>query len=177
MSVEVVRVHLGVCEVSTKSLQTKIMHVKSSWRLGACLLAVKSLGRIWGPTGGHEVLMTSLRTSIVTTKPLKSLVRERQLRRSFEDLKDQQNVCEVIMIWIGFVRTVILLDHTFFGASLTKHLPILCAHTFACNWQQPFLNQRKEENVTGKQKYCRSTRTFLGWLNGPVEWYVEPSDY
>ena len=34
--------------------------------------------------------------------------------------------------------------HTFSWASLNKQLPVLRAHTFACNWQQPFLNDSAE---------------------------------
>ena len=41
-------------------------------------------------------------------------------------------------------RRSVHLTTNFSLASLTKRLTItFCAHTFACNWQQPFLNQQK----------------------------------
>ena len=47
----------------------------------------------------------------------------------------------------GHVETVSSPNHTFSWASLIKWLTsTLHEHTFACNWQQPFLNQQKEEN-------------------------------
>ena len=30
------------------------------------------------------------------------------------------------------------------GQAWTSRLPVICAHTFACNWQQPFLNESAE---------------------------------
>ena len=46
----------------------------------------------------------------------------------------------------GPVETVSSPNHTFSWASLTKQLTSTYAHTLACNFQQPFLNQRKEKN-------------------------------
>ena len=45
----------------------------------------------------------------------------------------------------GHVKMVSSPNHTFSWANLTK----LRAHFFACNWQQPFVNQRKEKNDSG----------------------------
>ena len=44
----------------------------------------------------------------------------------------------------GHCRTVSSLNHTFSWAGLNKRLTSNCAHTFACNWQQPFLNKSAE---------------------------------
>ena len=46
----------------------------------------------------------------------------------------------------GHVETVSSPSHTFSSASLIKWLTSTSTNTFACNWQQFFLNQWKEEN-------------------------------
>ena len=44
----------------------------------------------------------------------------------------------------GHVETVSLPNHTFFpGETWPSGQPVLRVHTFTCNWQKPFLNQRK----------------------------------
>ena len=40
-------------------------------------------------------------------------------------------------------RQSVHLTTLFPGQAWLSVLPVLCAHTFACNWQQPFLNQLK----------------------------------
>ena len=44
----------------------------------------------------------------------------------------------------GHCGTVSSPNHTFSWAGLNKRLTSNCAHTFACNWQQPFLNEWAE---------------------------------
>ena len=44
----------------------------------------------------------------------------------------------------GHCGTVSSPNHTFFWASLNKQLTSNRAHTFACNWQQPFMNDSAE---------------------------------
>ena len=44
----------------------------------------------------------------------------------------------------GHGGTVSSPNHTFSWAGLNKRLTIIRAHTFACNWQQPFLNKSAE---------------------------------
>ena len=44
----------------------------------------------------------------------------------------------------GHCGTVSSPNHTFSWAGSNKRLTSNCAHTFACNWQQPFLNESAE---------------------------------
>ena len=44
----------------------------------------------------------------------------------------------------GHCGTVSSPNHTFSWAGLNKRLTSIRAHTFACNWQQPFLNESAE---------------------------------
>ena len=44
----------------------------------------------------------------------------------------------------GHCDTVSSPNHTFSWAGFNKRLTSNCAHTFACNWQQPFLNESAE---------------------------------
>ena len=61
----------------------------------------------------------------------------------------------IMMVWFccftsqvnsyGNGGTVSSLNLTFPGQAWTSSLPVLRAHTFACNWQQPFLNHSRRE--------------------------------
>ena len=61
----------------------------------------------------------------------------------------------------GNCGTVSSLNHTFSWAGLSK--PVICAHTFACNWQQPFLNKSAEGR--------RMTVEIISWSISKKVWY------
>ena len=63
----------------------------------------------------------------------------------------------------GHCGTVSSPNHTFSWAGLNKRLTSNCAHTFACNWQQPFLN----ESAEGR----RMTVEIISWSISTKVWY------
>ena len=62
----------------------------------------------------------------------------------------------------GHGGTVSSPNLTFPGQAWTSSLPVLCAHTFACNWQQPFLNDSAE----GRRK----TIEIISWSISTKVW-------
>ena len=62
----------------------------------------------------------------------------------------------------GHCGTVSSLNHTFSWAGLNKRLTSNCAHTFACNWQQPFLNKLAEGR--------RMTEEIISWSISTKVW-------
>ena len=49
------------------------------------------------------------------------------------------------------------------GQAWVSGLPVICAHTFACNWQQPFLNKSAEGR--------RMTVEIISWSISTKVWY------
>ena len=62
----------------------------------------------------------------------------------------------------GHGMTVSSPNHTFSWASFNKQLTIFFAHTFACNWQQPFLNDSAERR--------RMTIEIISWSISTKVW-------
>ena len=62
----------------------------------------------------------------------------------------------------GHGGTVSTANHTFSWTSLNKWLTVLRAHTFACNWQQPFLNDSAEKR--------RMTVEIISWSISMKVW-------
>ena len=59
----------------------------------------------------------------------------------------------------GHCGTVSSPNHTFSWAGLNKRLTVIRAHTFACNWQQPFLNESGEGRRMTVEIISRSIST------------------
>ena len=57
-------------------------------------------------------------------------------------------------------------------ASLNSSSPVLRAHTFACNWQQPFLNDSAEGNICSQTRICCQTRYRLLHSLVVLCWYT-----
>ena len=74
-------------------------------------------------------------------------------------------VCPIFMQQRHFGRGHLTYPHCSW-ASLLGILPVLGAHSFASNWQLPFLNQRKEEN--GRRNYLMSNLHERMLLDGRI---------
>ena len=68
----------------------------------------------------------------------------------------------------GHCRTVSSLNHTFSWEGLSKRLTVICAHTFACNLQQPFLNESAEGRRMTVEIISRSISTKV-WDRAGIE--------
>ena len=65
-----------------------------------------------------------------------------------------QSTAMVMSRWSVHLTTL------FPGQAWLSGWPVLHAHTFACNWQQPFFNHQKEENDSRNYLHDQSQRKY-----------------